>query len=524
MAKQKSTSSKQKKQKSIEENLWDAANKLRGTVEASEYKHIVLALIFLKFAGEKFKERYDELINEGKEEFSNKVEFYTMKNVFYLAENSRWNYLVTNSKQKDLALKIDTALHEIEKSNESLKGALPDNYFSRIGLDNTKLSSLVDNINNIDTKSDNTQDIFGRVYEYFLKKFAIMEGKNKGEYYTPKSIVNLIAEIIEPFQGTLYDPCCGSGGMFIQSLKLLESYNKNKKNISIYGQESTQTTLKLAKMNLAIRGIAANIGDVHSDTFKKDLHPDLQADYIMANPPFNQDDWRTSNELIKDIRWQGYDVPPESNANYAWILHIISKLSKNGVAGFLLANGALSGGSEEYKIRKQIIKNDLVEAIITLPRNMFYGTDISVTLWIVNKNKKELISKDKKLRSREGEILFMDLRRKGSEYEKKYIELTNKDISDVLQIFKNWKAINWQNLYKDVPEYCRSVKIQELIDQDYSLIPSKYIPFVDNDKNLDFKTEMKKIQDEFKNLLKEEKDSQDILINSFKNIGYEIKD
>ena len=265
----KKKENKKEKSKSIEETLWDAANKLRGGVEPAEYKHIVLALIFLKYVGERFQERYDELVKEGKKKFVDKVEFYTMKNVFYLSNESRWEYIIKHSRQKDLAIKIDTALHSIEKENESLKGALPDNYFSRIALDNSKLSSLLDNINNLVTKSDETRDIFGRVYEYFLKRFAIKEGKNKGEYYTPKCIVNLIAELIEPFQGTIYDPCCGSGGMFVQSLKLIENHNGNKKNVSIYGQESTSTTLKLAKMNLAIRGISANIGDIHADTFKK---------------------------------------------------------------------------------------------------------------------------------------------------------------------------------------------------------------------------------------------------------------
>ena len=514
----------EKKTKSIEESLWDAANKLRGGVEPSEYKHIVLALIFLKYVGEKFHERYLELLKEDKKDFLDKVEFYTMKNVFYLGEESRWEYILKNSKQKDLAIKIDTALNSIEKNNISLKGALPDNYFSRIGLDNSKLSALVDDINNLNTKENKTEDLFGRVYEYFLKRFAIKEGKNKGEYYTPKCIVNFIAELIQPFKGTLYDPCCGSGGMFVQSLKLIEYHNGNKKNVSIYGQEGTSTTLKLAKMNLAIRGISANIGDKHEDTFKKDLHPKLKADFIMANPPFNSKDWRDKNELINDPRWNGYDIPPESNANYAWILHIISKLSNNGIAGFLLANGALSGGAEEFKIRKQIIENDLIEAIITLPRDMFYATDISVTLWIINKNKRENLKDNKNLRSRKNEILFMDLRRTGSEYEKKYIELTNEDIEKISLIFRNWRNKDKNNLYKDIPEFCKSVNIDELRALNYSLIPSKYIPFVDKDINLDFDKEMKKIQNEFSKLIKEEKTTQTELKNSFKNIGYEIKD
>lgn len=367
---------KAKKEKRIEEALWESANKLRGKVEASEYKHVVLSLIFLKFVSDKFEQRKAELIAEGKEKYIDITEFYTMKNIFYLPEESRWSYIMANSKQNDIALKIDTALSTIEKKNPALKGALPDNYYSRLGMDVSKLSSLLDEINNIDTTKDEEQDIIGRVYEYFLSKFAIQEGKGKGEFYTPKSVVNLIAEMIEPYKGKIYDPACGSGGMFVQSMKFIESHNGNKKDVSIYGQEYTNTTYKLAKMNLAIRGISANLGEMAENTFFKDQHKDLKADYIMANPPFNQKSWRESDELLDDPRWDGYEVPPASNANYAWILNMVSKMSENGVAGFLLANGALSGGGEEYKIRKQLIENKLVEAIVILPRNLFYTTDI----------------------------------------------------------------------------------------------------------------------------------------------------
>lgn len=401
--------------KPIEETLWQACDKLRGSVEPSEYKHVVLGLIFLKFASDKFEERKAQLIADGKEKYVDMKEFYNMVNVFYLNETSRWKYIRDNAKQDDLAIKIDTALHTIEKNNPALEGALPDNYFSRLGLDKTKLASLIDTISDINTLADKENDIVGRVYEYFLAKFAIKEGKGKGEFYTPKSIVNLIAELIEPYKGIIYDPACGSGGMFVQSMKFIESHHGNKKEVSIYGQEYTKTTYKLAKMNLAIRGISANLGEKDADTFGQDLHKDLKADFIMANPPFNQKDWRGEDELLDDPRWQGYAVPPKSNANYAWILNMQSKLSENGVAGFILANGALSGGGEEYKIRKQLIKNNLVEAIIILPRDMFYTTDISVTLWILNKNKKERLLKhpdgDRHYRNREQEILFMDLRR-----------------------------------------------------------------------------------------------------------------
>ena len=282
------------KQKSIEETLWQSCDKLRGSVEPAEYKHVVLGLIFLKFASDKFEERRKELIADGKEKYLEMKDFYTMKNVFYLDEISRWSYIIKNAKQNDIALKIDTALNTIEKNNPVLKGALPDNYFSRIGLDKTKLGSLLDSINDIDTIKDKEQDIVGRVYEYFLGKFALKEGKGKGEFYTPKTIVKLIAELIEPYRGKIYDPCCGSGGMFVQSIKFIESHKGSKKEISVYGQEYTNTTYKLAKMNLAIRGISANLGEKAADTFHSDQHKDLKADYIMANPPFNLKDWRVS--------------------------------------------------------------------------------------------------------------------------------------------------------------------------------------------------------------------------------------
>ena len=345
-----------KKQKSFEQTLWDTADKLRGSVESSEYKHVVLSLIFLKFVSDKFEERRQALIDEGKESYLDMVEFYAMKNVFYLPEESRWSYIQKNAKQEDIALKIDTALHTVEKHNKALRGALPDNYFSRLGLDAAKLASLIDSISDIDTVADKEEDVVGRVYEYFLGKFAATEGKGGGEFYTPKCVVNLIAEMIEPYQGKIYDPCCGSGGMFVQSVKFVESHEGSKKDVSIYGQELTGTTYKLAKMNLAIRGIAGNLGEVPADTFFKDQHPDLKADFIMANPPFNLKQWRADDELTDDPRWAGYDTPPTGNANYAWILHMLRKLSEKGVAGFVLANGSMSTNTKgEGEIRKKLI-------------------------------------------------------------------------------------------------------------------------------------------------------------------------
>ena len=515
---------KEIKLKGIEETLWESANKLRGSVEPAEYKHVVLGLIFLKFTSDKFEEHRQTLVAKGQTRYIEMPEFYNQSNVFFLDETSRWSYINKNSKQNDIALKIDTALHNIEKNNKALKGALPDNYFSRLGLDITKLSSLLNTINDIDTLKDKSQDIVGRVYEYFLSKFALAEGKGKGKFYTPKSIVNLIAEMIEPYKGIIYDPACGSGGMFVQSIKFIENHHGNKKEISIYGQEYTNTTYKLAKMNLAIRGISANLGEKAADTFGDDQHKDLKADYIMANPPFNQKDWRAETELKTDPRWRGYDVPPKSNANYAWILNMVSKLSDNGVAGFILANGALSGGGEEYKIRRKLIENNLVDAILILPGSMFYTTDISVTIWILNKNKKEhsrsIGDEQRHYRSREKEILFMDLRQIGEPFEKKFIQFGEQHIKDIGITYHTWQQVG--NSYKDIPEYCYSASIDEVVKKDYSLVPSKYIEFVNRDENIDFDERMQSLQTEFASLLKAETASKNDLLTVFKELGYEI--
>ena len=333
--------------------------------------------------------------------------------------------------------------------------------------------------------------------------------------------------MIEPYKGKIYDPCCGSGGMFVQSLKFVENHAGNSKDISVYGQEGTTTTYKLAKMNLAIRGIPCDLGEKAANTFTNDLHKDLRADYIMANPPFNQKDWRAENELVNDARWNGYTVPPTSNANYGWILHMVSKLSTNGTAGFLLANGALSGEGQELEIRKQLIENNLVEAIVILPRNLFYTTDISVTLWILNKNKKsrtvEQNGKIKNYRNREEEILFMDLRQMGSPFEKKYIELTQEDRDKVTSTFHAWQQVGVNETYKDIPEFCYSANKKEIVEKGYNLVPSRYIEFVNHDETQDYDSAMKALQSELTDLLKQEEESKKELLGVFKDLGYEIK-
>jgi type I restriction enzyme M protein len=418
--------------------------------------------------------------------------------VFFLPEQARWSYIQQQMKQDDIAVKIDTALHTVEKNNPSLKGALPDNYFSRLGLVSSKLASLIDTINNIDTAANECQmseeDLVGRVYEYFLGKFAASEGKGGGEFYTPKSIVSLIAEMIEPYKGKIYDPCCGSGGMFVQSLKFIDSHKGNKKDISIYGQEYTNTTYKLAKMNLAVRGISANLGEVAGDSFFKDQHPDLKADFILANPPFNQKQWRGENELVDDPRWAGFDVPPTGNANYAWIMHMISKLSEHGTAGFVLANGSMSTNtSGEGEIRKKIIEKDLVDCMIALPGQLFYTTQIPVCLWFISKNKKAVDDSVDfaKRRNRQGETLFIDAREMGSMVSRVNKELTNVDITHIAQTYHAWRGEDKDGAYEDKAGYCKSAFLNDIKANEYVLTPGRYVGAADIvDDGIPFETKM----------------------------------
>ncbi len=497
--KSKAKKSEPKSKKSFEQTLWDTADKLRGTVESSEYKHVVLSLIFLKFVSDRFENRRAELVAEGKANYVDMVEFYTMQNVFYLPEGSRWSTIVKQAKQDDIAVRIDSALHAVEKSNPSLKGALPDNYFSRMGIDVAKLAALIDSINNIDTVADeqgeSEQDIVGRVYEYFLGKFAATEGKGGGEFYTPKCVVNLLAEMIEPYSGKIYDPCCGSGGMFVQSVKFITSHSGNQKDISIYGQEQTSTTYKLAKMNLAIRGISANLGEVPADTFFKDQHPDLKADYILANPPFNLKAWRGADELTDDPRWSGYDVPPAGNANYGWILHMVSKLSESGVAGFVLANGSMSTStSGEGAIRQKIIENDLVDCMIALPGQLFYTTQIPVCLWFLTKSKKARKVKghsELNQRDRVGETLFIDARNHGTMVDRTHKELTEADIAEIARTYHAWRGESKDGEYEDKPGFCKSSTLADIQANDYVLTPGRYVGAAAiEDDGIPFETKM----------------------------------
>ena len=516
----------------LESVLWDCRVALRGVGTTEKNRDAVISLVFLKFAGDKFEKRREEIKSEYGDipMVCEKPSFYNAKNVFYLKETSRWSYIVENAGANDIAVIIDQAMADIEEMNPSLKGTLSLNLFTTLGADKSKIKNLIDNINKIDPAIFHEEDLIGRVYEYFLQIYAASGTKEEGEFYTPASIVKLIAEMIEPYSGVVYDPCCGSGGMFVQSVKFVEAHHGNKKDISIVGQESKPDTWRLCKMNLAIRGISHNLGEKNTSTFTEDLHKDRKVDFIMANPPFNLKDWRNEDELTKDPRWTGYATPRVSNANYAWILHMISKLDvSHGIAGFLMANGALND-ENDFEIRKKLIENDKVEAIIVLPRDMFYTVDLSTTLWIVNMNKNARIVNNRKLRDRTGEILFMDLRTWDSNIEeividknkkKKKVVLTETQISKVKEVYFHWQSED-SLLYSDEPEFCRSVSLTEIIDNNYSLAPSKYIEFIDHDLDIDYQSEMVRIQNEMKEVMKDEKESQQMLLEAFRGIGYAI--
>jgi len=531
MAKKPTVKAKPKQTTNFEESLWDSANKLRGSVESSEYKHIVLSLIFLKFISDKFEAHRQALIDDGKEQFVDTVPFYTQSNIFYLAEEARWGTVIKHSKQDDIALRIDSALHTIEKTNKSLAGALPDNYFSRLGLPSSKLAALLDTINNIDTLANecdmSEEDLVGRVYEYFLGKFAASEGKGGGEFYTPKSVVALLAEMLEPYKGKIYDPCCGSGGMFVQSIKFVKSHNGNQKDISIYGQELTSTTYKLAKMNLAIRGISGNLGDFAADTFFKDQHPDLKADFIMANPPFNLKQWRADSELTDDPRWGGYTVPPTGNANYAWILHMLSKLSESGTAGFVLANGSMSSNtSGEGAIRQGLIDNDHVECMIALPGQLFYTTQIPVCLWFLTKNKSE--DKTCGYRDRKGETLFIDARQIGRmvENSRTQKELTTDDLAKIASTYHAWRGEAQDGTgeleqYEDIAGYSKSASLDDIKANDYVLTPGRYVGAAALEDNcITFEEKMKELSQTLYGQMKDAESLDNTIRKNLEVLGY----
>ena len=549
--------SKKDKETTLEQVLWNCRVALRGYGSFEKNRDAVIGLAFLKFASDKFEKRRQDLKAEYKDKpdllknIIDKVYSYNSENVYYLEEHCRWSYIVENASKDDIAVKLDKAMKDIEDKNPPLKGALPQNIYATLGAGKSAMKSLIDEVNKINQERFQEEDLIGRVYEYFLQNYAASASKDDGEFYTPACIVQLISELIEPYNGIVYDPCCGSGGMFVQSMKFIDSHKGNRKKVSVVGQESNPDTWRLAKMNLAIRGIACDLGEKNDSSFTGDQHKDKVVDYIMANPPFNLKKWRGEDELLNDSRFLPFKpaMPPVSNANYAWILHMLSKLDVNkGIAGFLLANGALNAGASgnndedeeetndanEYLIRKQLLEMDKIEAIIVLPRDMFYTTDISVTLWIMNNNKKSRELNGRKLRDRTNEVLFMDLRtwnnntntyeaiKAGKPTKVKKISFDESQIEKIKKIYFDWQSED-RTQYKDIPELCKSVNLKEISNNDYSLLPSKYIEFIDHDLEIDFKNEMKRIQQEMTEIINDEESSQSMLIDAFRGIGYEIK-
>ena len=513
----------------------DILRAARNSGSFFEKRDMMLTLVFLRFIGEKFEDGVaklrEDLIAQGldpddPEIFAAFFDDATFTDGTYnLPPEARWSTII-NTPAPKLNVALDTALHSIATSSKQLRGCFVEGTFTTRNLAPNDIKKVVDEVNKISHKAfGEEKDLIGRVYEYFLKEFAVNATKEEGEFYTPHDAVQLIAAMIEPFDGTLYDPCCGSGGMFIQSADLVKAKKGDISGINVYGQEKEPATYRLAKMNLALRGISHHLGGEADSSFTHDLHKGLYFNYIMANPPFNLKGWYDEN-LKNDSRWADYATPPESNANYAWILHMLSHLkAADGVAGFLLANGAL-GDSDTLEIRKKLIQNDKVEAIVILPRELFITTDISVTLWILNQNKKGGKYHERMLRNREHEILFMDLRTwtenpvKGEG--KKKVLLNEAQIQRAADIYHTWQNEGTDGTDYAVPELYRSVGMDEIEKQGWSLIPSKYIEFIDHDLEIDFPAEMARIQQEMREVLAQEKQSQKMLEDAFRGIGYGI--
>ena len=491
----------------MEKTLWAAADKMIGGLSVSNYKFVVLGIIFLKYLSDSFEEKYNELVKEGYglEEVR---DAYEEDNIFFVPEKARWSYLVAHSKDYNIGEILDNALDLIEKENPSLKGVLFKIYNSP-DFRNVNLGEIIDLFTNmkLGTKEASEKDMLGRVYEYFLGQFASKDGQKGGEFYTPACIVKTMVEMIEPYSGRVYDPACGSGGMFVQSLKFIENHQGNIRNVSIYGQEKNPPTWKLAKMNLAIRSIDGDLGKFAADTFHEDLHKDLKADYILANPPFNISDWG-QEKLVDDYRWK-YGIPPKGNANYAWLQHMISKLSVNGKAAIILANGSLSTGGQEAEIRKNIIEADLVDCIVAMPSNLFYTVTIPCSVWIINRNKKQ-----------KGNTLFINATNLGTMVTRKLRELTDDDIQKIANTYHSYQ--NDTN-YEDILGYCKKSTIDEIKSNDYVLNPGRYVGTEEvKDDSMPFKEKMKNITSELSKQFEESHKLEEEIKKNLKAIGFEI--
>jgi len=507
----------------FEKKLWKAADKLRNNMDAAEYKHVVLGLIFLKYISDAFREVYEE-VKSDPEKLSDPedVDEYRMRHAFWVPPEARWDYLQMNAKQPTIGALVDDAMDAIERDNSSLKGVLPKNY-ARPALDKARLGEIIDLIGSIPLgdKKSRSKDILGRVYEYFLGQFADAEGKKGGQFYTPKSIVQLLVAIIEPFKGRVFDPCCGSGGMFVQNEKFVKAHRGRIDDIHIFGQESNQTTWRLCKMNLAIRGIESKYVRWNNEgSFLNDLHKDLRADYLLANPPFNDSDWK--GELLReDIRWK-YGVPPKRNANFAWVQHFIYHLAPTGVAGFVLANGSMSSNmSNEGKIRKNIVKADLVDCMVALPSQLFYNTMIPACLWFIARDKQ-----NSKYRDRRGEVLFIDARKLGVMVDRRHRELTPDDIKKIADTYHAWRGepIDGQKIqYKDILGFCRAAKLDEIRKQNHILTPGRYVGFEEEEEDQeDFEEKMKKFTRELAKQMDEGKKLDEEIKKILGRIGWRI--
>jgi len=456
----------------FETKLWQAADKLRSNMDAAEYKHVVLGLIFLKYISDAFEEHHKKLVAEKKSGADPEdPDEYRAFNIFWVPKEARWSFLQANAKQPTIGKVVDDAMVAIERDNKTLKGVLSKDY-ARPALDKQRLGELIDLVGTIGLgdRENRSKDILGRVYEYFLGQFASAEGKKGGQFYTPRCVVRLLVEMLAPYKGRVYDPCCGSGGMFVQSEKFIEEHGGKVGDISIYGQESNSTTWRLAKMNLAIRGIDANLGPEPADSFHRDLHPDLKADFVLANPPFNDSDWK--GELLRgDKRWK-YGVPPTSNANFAWVQHFIHHVSPTGVAGFVLANGSMSSNqSGEGEIRKSLIESDLVDCMVALPPQLFYSTQIPACLWFVARDKRNT-----RFRDRRGQVLFIDARRLGTMIDRVHRELTTEDIRKIADTYHAWRGNKARvEGYADILGFCKAATLEGIRKHGHVLTPGRYV-------------------------------------------------
>ena len=489
----------------FEKEIFKAADKLRGNIDAAEYKNVVLGLIFLKYISDSFEEKYKALLAEG-DGFEEDRDEYLAENIFFVPEEARWDYIAKQATTPEIGQVIDKAMIAIEEENDRLKGILPKN-FARPELDKRRLGEVVDLFNNLKLKEHgDSKDILGRTYEYALAQFAEQEGRRAGEFYTPSSIVRTLVEILEPYEGRVYDPCCGAGGMFVQSAKFVERHQGRIDGLSVYGQESNPNTWKLAQMNLAIHGLEGNLGQGAADTFFNDQHKSLRADFILANPPFNMSDWG-GDRLEEDVRWR-YGTPPTGNANYAWMQHMIYHLSPTGKLGLVLANGSLSASGQEGKIREEIIRDDLVEAVIAMPDKLFYSTGIPVSLWIVNRKKKQ-----------EGKTVFIDARSLGTMVTRAHRELSLEDIDKVAGVYHDFVE------GKDVEKqgFVHVADIKEIEENNFVLTPGRYVGLEElEDDGEPYEEKMERLTSELGELLSESHRLEEEIKKNLKAIGYDI--